>query len=144
MEILSSELPFPAKIETFVSGYIDTLLENPYMPGFILHELNRNPERLRKVLPKLVDHKLHPFIGEVEREIDRGGLAEQDPRQFVVNMLALCIFPFLARPVIQELLGVDPNEFVQLLNRRKMEIPKILLAKSALTMDRSCMEVRND
>ena len=50
MVSLRSDDPLPKKVRLFVSGYIDTLRDNPYMPGFILHELNRNPDRLKNFL----------------------------------------------------------------------------------------------
>jgi TetR/AcrR family transcriptional regulator len=124
---LRSDAPLPSKVEQFVSGYIDTLRVNPYMPGFILHELNRNPDRLKNFLPKMVEQLIGPFLKEIASEIASGRLPYKDERHFVVSMFSLCVFPFVARPMLQSVLGFDDQGFDQFLTERKTEIPKMLL-----------------
>jgi TetR/AcrR family transcriptional regulator len=127
VESLRGDDPLPVKVKKFVSGYIDTLRDNPYMPGFILHELNRNPDRLKKFLPKMVEQMLGPFMAELEHEVMNGNLPKQDPRHFIVNMFSMCVFPFVARPMLQLVLDFNNEEFDQFLIERKLEIPKLLL-----------------
>jgi TetR/AcrR family transcriptional regulator len=124
---LRSDAPLPSKVEQFVSGYIDTLRDNPYMPGFILHELNRNPDRLKNFLPKMVEQLIGPFMKEIASEIASGRLPYKDERHFVVSMFSLCVFPFVARPMLQSVLDFDDQGFDQFLIERKTEIPKMLL-----------------
>ena len=40
LKILNSDLAFEDKIESFVKNYIELGLKNPYMPLFIINELN--------------------------------------------------------------------------------------------------------
>lgn len=127
VQSLHGNEPLPIKVEQFVSVYIDTLRANPYMPGFILHELNRNPDRLKKFLPKLVEQILGPFISDLEAEIAAGRLPSKDAKHFVVNMFSLCVFPFVARPIFQKVLRFDDAGFDAFLIERKQEITKLLL-----------------
>ena len=124
---LRRDVPLPAKVEQFVAGYIDTLRANPYMPGFILHELNRNPERLKNFLPKMVEQMIGPFLKEIALEINNGRLPYKDEKHFVVSMFSLCVFPFVARPMLQSVLGFDDDGFDRFLTERTAEIPKMLL-----------------
>ncbi len=125
---LRGDDPLPLKVRQFVSGYIDTLRDNPYMPGFILHELNRNPERLKNFLPKMMEQMIGPFLREIDTEIGSGRLPFKDARHFIVSMFSLCVFPFVARPMLQSVLGFDDQEFNQFLTERKDEIPKLLMS----------------
>ncbi len=127
MVSLRSDDPLPKKVRLFVSGYIDTLRDNPYMPGFILHELNRNPDRLKNFLPKMMEQLIGPFLKEIEAEISSGRLPHKDARHFIVNMFSLCVFPFVARPMLQSVLGFDDQGFNQFLTERKTEIPELLM-----------------
>src|SRR5687768_478784 len=45
--ILGSATPLADKIRAVVETETDFLLENPYLPGFVLSELHTRPERLR-------------------------------------------------------------------------------------------------
>lgn len=100
MKIFMSEIPFEEKIRAFVNTYITTLLHYPQIPQFILHELHRNPQRIVELIQST---GIKPeFVFEViQQEMEKGNIRRMDPRQFMVNMLALCIFPFAARPLIQ-------------------------------------------
>ena len=44
--IFQSDAPLFEKIENFVSEYIDEMQENPYLPWFVINEMNRDPEKL--------------------------------------------------------------------------------------------------
>src|SRR4029077_761858 len=37
-ELVESDFPLGKKIKSFVDGYTDVLLENPFLPAFIIHE----------------------------------------------------------------------------------------------------------
>ena len=41
------------------------------------------------------------------------------PRQFVVNLVSLCIFPFAARPMLAMMLGLDDEAFPSFIDERR-------------------------
>src|SRR5512140_406633 len=43
-EILNSGVSVFIKIERIIAEYMDMLLKNEFIPSFILHEINRNPD----------------------------------------------------------------------------------------------------
>ncbi|PYR76801.1 MAG: hypothetical protein DMF87_17350 [Acidobacteria bacterium] len=49
------------------------------------------------------------------------------PEQFVIDLLALCVFPFAARPMVMALLGFDQSGFQQFISRRRKELPPFFL-----------------
>jgi hypothetical protein len=49
------------------------------------------------------------------------------PEQFVVNLLALCVFPFAARPMVMLLLDLDEQGFQQFIERRRTELVSFFL-----------------
>jgi hypothetical protein len=49
------------------------------------------------------------------------------PQSFMVNLMALCIFPFAARPMLMAMLGLDAGGFAQLIARRRDELPAFFL-----------------
>lgn len=127
LEVIASDNPFDKKIELFVDQYIRTIQENPLMPVFILHELTRNPEVL---LAALKGSGINPalFIREVEKEIKAGNLAPVNPRELMINLLALCIFPFAGKPLLT---GVffdgDKEHFEKFIEERKRTLPQFIM-----------------
>lgn len=127
MKIFASEAEFPEKIRGFVNAYVGALLEYPQIPLFILHELHRNPGR---VIELIKSTGLNPdlFIGMVQKEIKAGNIRDIDPYQLLVNLLALCIFPFAARPMIQGFIFKnDAKAYQEFLEIRKKEVAEFII-----------------
>jgi len=125
--LLNSDIPLFDKIELFAQNYIDIFIENPFVPGFVLHEINRNPQRIVDLIANIgIDPGL--FINQVNREIENRTIEPTDPYQLVVNMLAMCIFPFAATPIIRNIIFNNDNEtFKQFLISRRTEVPAFII-----------------
>lgn len=126
-EIFQADLPLIKKIEAFVESYLDILHNNPYMPAFVISELNLHPEDF---VNNLLKRKNRPeparLLVQLQLEAQAGRIRAVNPFHFFLNMLSLCVFPFLARPMITGLLGLDDETYRQLLKQRKDEIVALL------------------
>lgn len=133
MRVLGTDAPLETKVEQFVHLYIDNVRQNPFLPGYLLAELHHHPERresLREALaqPKQMAAALVQRLGAQLRERAAAGTIRPiDPEQFVVNMLALCVLPFVARPLLEEALGMDEGDFDRFLDVRRRELPGFIL-----------------
>jgi AcrR family transcriptional regulator len=109
-------------LRRFIAGYIDVIIENPHIPGFILHELNRNQDRLSHIFsPKM--SQLQLFVARLEQEMQQGNLKTMNANHLFVNILGLCVFPFVARPILQLLLmNDDATSWQQFVAGRKEEV----------------------
>ena len=126
-QIIISEKPFPEKIAIFVNEYITTLMEIPEIPIFILHELKRNPERIVELVSR---SGIDPakIMSMIEDEIRKGTIRQTDPYQLLVNMLAMCIFPFAARPIIEGFIfRNDTKQFEAFMEQRKTDVTEFIL-----------------
>jgi TetR/AcrR family transcriptional regulator len=126
--IFESDLPLFEKIEEFVNEYIDEMLANPYLPWFILNELNRDADQF---LSKIWDIKHRPnpakLILQVEREIKKGTIKKINPVHLLLNLLSMTIFPFIARPMIVRNFQMGNPQFDLLIEQRRKEIPKFII-----------------
>jgi TetR/AcrR family transcriptional regulator len=127
LKIFASEAEFTDKIRGFVDTYISALQHYPQIPLFILHELHRNPGRIIELIhstgmnPEVV-------INIIRQEIKKGKIIDIDPSQLMVNMLAMCIFPFAARPMIQGFIFKnDEKVFDAFLEKRKTEVADFII-----------------
>ncbi len=126
-EIMSSDKSLLKKIELFVETYITMLSEHPHLPIFILHEINRRPEQLVNTIKNFgIQPEL--LIESIQKEIKKGAIRKIDPRQLIVNMIGLCIFPFAARPIIQRIIFEnDDIQFDKFLKARKKEVTDFII-----------------
>jgi AcrR family transcriptional regulator len=127
MEMMKSDLPLFTKIEIFTGNYIDAFTENPFVPGFIMHELSRDPSKIVNMV-KNAGINPQPFFDQVKREADAGNIIAVDPYHLIVNMLSMCIFPFVATPVLMNVLFKNNAEsYSQFISQRKKEVPEFII-----------------
>lgn len=125
--ILDSDIPFDEKIRKFAEAYIGILRENPFLPAFILHEINHNIEKLEKMFLANFKQKPIQFLSHISAEAAKNGFGEVDSRHFLVNLLSLCLFPFAAKPLLKANLGFNDVEFDRFIEERKKIVPELLL-----------------
>ena len=122
-EVFAADMPLFEKIEAFVSRYMDILIANPALPSFVINELNQkggafvNDLMNRKSKPNPL-----PLIGQIQMEVQAGRIREVNPFHLVLNMISLCVFPFIARPLFQGIARVDDQAYLKIMDNRKQEI----------------------
>lgn len=123
--MLQSDISFEEYVPRLINTIIDTMLENPQIPIFVLQELSSNPDRMPQIIREMgIDP--HLAIRKMKTEITMDSTVV-DPRQLIINLLALCIFPFAARPVITEILYEGDHEsFIEAMKERKTLLPGLL------------------
>jgi AcrR family transcriptional regulator len=129
-EAFVAEQPIEEKVETIVERYVELIRENPYLPFYIVGELNQNPEEMKDRIRSM---GLAPFEDldrleeQLQEEAEAGELRPISAEEFIVNLLSLCIFPFIARPLIEGMFGMDGDAFEQFIDDRKEALPEFFM-----------------
>ena len=120
----NQETSLEKKIELLVSNYIDLLAEEPDIPLFILSELRNNPQELvSKMKIKEVMMKSY-LMKQLQQAMQEGRIAPVHPLHFIMNIMGLTVFPFIARPILSNLGDLSDGDFNQLMAQRKALIPQ--------------------
>lgn len=118
--ILLMEIPLDEKIDLIVDSYMNMLSRNASLPRFVITELNKDPD---KFIARHVDGKLKNafsiFMDSVQQEINAGKIRQIDPRQLFMNLISMIMFPFIGRPMIQVVMGIDNKEFQKMMQERR-------------------------
>jgi AcrR family transcriptional regulator len=123
--ILNSKLELKVKINTFVETYIDHISKNPNLPLFVLNELGQNPNFINDLLGST---NLHPdeFIHQIQHAISNNEITETDPFQIIIDMVGLCVFPFIGKPMIKLISKKSEKEYLQFVQDRKKHVQNLL------------------
>jgi len=127
VSMLHSDISFEDYVPKMIHTVIDAMIENPHIPIFVLQELSSNPERMPLIIKEM---GIDPGIAFKKMEADRAGRSglHPDPRQVIINLLSLCIFPFAARPVVTEILfNGDNDAFIAAMKQRRETLPVMFL-----------------
>lgn len=127
IDLMQSDISLFEKIRLFVENYIDVITENPLLPSFVMHELSRNPDR---VVDMMKSSGINPlvFVAQIQTEIEKGTIIPIHPLHLIVNMLAMCVFPFMAKPILAEVIfSGESQEFEYFIKERKTEVSDFII-----------------
>ena len=129
--ILSMEIPLDEKIDLIVDSYMNMLSRNASLPRFVINELNKDPDKfIEKHLNGNMKDIFSSFENTVQKDVKAGRIRPIDSRQLFMNLISMIIFPYVGRPMIQVVVGLDNKEF-QVLMQERRELIKIFI-KAAL------------
>ena len=124
--VLMSPLTLFEKIEKVSFNYIEMLKQNPDLAIFVFHEISRNPERLVGNFKNVgADFKI--IQTQITKEVEAGIIVPIKAEHLIANLISLCVFPFIARPVLMGMAGMDQTEYDRFLEERKQIIPHTLI-----------------
>jgi len=123
--IVGSEISFDEKIRYIFNDYIGFMQKNPYIPSFILNEIHHNPARLTELINSLPNPPSGIF-DQVKNSLAEEGMTDIDHRQFVINIIALSVFPFIAKPLIKNIFNFSEEDFTGFIENRKKELPDFI------------------
>jgi len=131
LAILNSEaLSIEKKFENFIEYYFTTIRNNPFIPGFVINELNKNPDQ---IIDFFEDSGIDILkVSSIVKNIvaKETGLSISQARHLVVNVIGLSLFPFLARPIIESaIFESQHDDFEVFLDERKAVIMEIVRNK---------------
>lgn len=115
------------KINSFCNNYVSFIIKHPYLPNFIIQELNRNPDFITNLIDKKHFPSLTKFKLQVLENIEKGAIKPIDPNQLFINLISLNILPFLAAPLLKNFLTLNDQDYQKLLENRKKEVADFII-----------------
>lgn len=112
-------------LRSFINNYIGRISKAPHIIRFISWEIGRTPELISKTINEIFREQGHgtfPFHEKIKDAIKDDVIRPVNPIHLVLNLMSMCLYPFLARPIIS---GIFPEiDFTSdtFLSERKKEI----------------------
>jgi AcrR family transcriptional regulator len=101
-ELISKESSLEEILRVFIQLYINMLKKHPYIPMFVLREISRNTNLVSTFAGVIrLQPLINSFSEKYKQEVAKGNFREIEPRHLIINILAMCIFPVAARPIVE-------------------------------------------
>jgi TetR/AcrR family transcriptional regulator len=134
-EVLTSELKLEEKVRRVVAIELDLLSRNPYLPAYIIGEINSDPKRALQLVESasrlqsrgILTRMLKVLRRQIQARVKSGSMREISAEQFIANLLSLCIFPFATKPLMQTVLQLSDKGFKRFIAERKADLPVFFL-----------------
>ncbi len=125
--ILNDDSSIEDKIKNFSFNYISFIIKHPYLPNFIIQELNRNPEFMLTIQSISGFPNIEKFKNQVKSEVEMGLIIPIEAEQLFINIMALNIFPFVAKPLVKALINKNDEDMNAILEARKTEVANFII-----------------
>lgn len=114
------------KINVIVARYMDSILENPNLPLFVLSEIQANPQQLINkagVSEGLIMDSY--FYKQLQEHIDAKGLKYLTPLHIFINIVSMTVFPIVGKPLLIKLHSpMTDEDYFAFLNERRLLVPQ--------------------
>ncbi len=125
--ILNSDQSICEKIRNFSMNYTSFMIKHPYLPNFILQELNRNPAFVKELISTKTFPSMKNFQKQIREAVANKKIRKIEAEQLFINILSLNIFPFVAAPLLKGFINANDKEYKTVLENRKVEVAEFII-----------------
>ena len=126
-KVLDDDSDLFEKIRKFTENYVSFVIKHPYLPNFVVQELNKNPEFVQKLRSEKNFPSIEKFKLQVSDAINHGIIKPIEAEQLFINIISLNIFPFIGEPLLMALVNVDKESYNKILENRKTEVAEFII-----------------
>ncbi len=126
-KVLNDDSDLFEKIRKFTENYVSFVIKHPYLPNFVIQELNKNPEFVQKLRSEKNFPSIEKFKLQVSDAINQGIIKPIEAEQLFINIISLNIFPFIGEPLLMALVNLDKESYNKILENRKTEVAEFII-----------------
>ena len=119
-ELFDENTSFIEVLSGFIENYITLLIANPFLPLFVITTINKpDREDFLEKLPIFLKRRLVEFY---QRDLTLGKVREHHPAQLIISVFGMCVFPFMAKPMLKKMSNMNDEQFQQFMKQRIPEV----------------------
>lgn len=126
LNVLNSDMPLKDKIEEFVDKYLKLIKSKPFIPLFIINQLNQEPNFIAKILSEKLVFDFSKFEKQLNDEYEAGNIIKISAQHLIADIFALCAFSTLAKPMLKMIFKMDDKDYKVFFDERKEHIVKLV------------------
>lgn len=126
-DIIDSDRPAIQKLTAIAERYISAFSKSPYLPLFVMNEVNQNPKMITEFFKEsAIQPALQRFFAQIQQEMDEGRFRKTSPPHLLINIISLCIFPFVANPILKTVFALDQWQLQLFMEERRKHVPEFI------------------
>lgn len=132
LSVGNDEKRFQDKIKRKIEAHFDILRDNPRLPFLLFNEISTNTKRLENIRKNLGDIPT-TLLSNLDAELDeldkKGEIQKIAAVDLMMSVISLNAIMFIADPIVRIMTNSNDKEFTQLLDRRREENVRTILAR---------------
>jgi AcrR family transcriptional regulator len=118
-------------LEKFPEIYIRFIARHPDLVRIMAFDLIHNPDNVTAAMAEIIHDKMtfepHPLLRLIPEWHRQGLVSEADPLHFMMNIIALSIFSFIGKPMVEAISGITVKDDDDFFRKRIASVVNVLL-----------------
>lgn len=112
LEARDGDTGHPLTVGEFMAGYVRMFRANPWLPQLVFREMQEGGDEFqRHFVERFASRARQLIVSALDRARREGRLRDGvDTDLALVSVMSLCVFPFLARPMLEKVLDEAVDE----------------------------------
>lgn len=106
-------------LEKLPEVYIDFFSKNQNFIKMVTFDFVQQTDVIKSTFEQTIGEGFHQgprlVLKKIEKWYEKGKISESDPLQFMINIVSLCLFAFIARPILEAIFNqkIGDEQFIQ-------------------------------
>lgn len=126
-DIMDGNMPIFEKIRHFTNNYVAFINDYKFLPLGLIRKLNSKTDFAREFIVNLRMPDPTLFYAQIENEIEKGNIRKINPKELMINIFALSVFPHVASPLMKDFINAGNDEFENIKNKGKTNVADFII-----------------
>lgn len=126
-DIMDGDMPVREKIRHFINNYVNFINDYHFLPLGLIRKLNSKTDFAKEFIVNLRMPDPSHFYSQIEMEIDKGRIRKINPKQLMINIFALSVFPHVASPLMKDFINAGNDEFEMIKEEGKTQVADFII-----------------
>jgi len=114
------DLPFRQLVGAVLDFFLKKSIEHPFLELFLVAEMNSNPGMTHPFFQAEEQASRKARLREfISQEVAAETMKPIEVEHFMVNLMSLCSFPFMAKPIVKNAIGLSEEGYEKFMAERK-------------------------
>lgn len=126
-DIMDGNMPIFEKIRHFTNNYVAFINDYKFLPLGLIRKLNSKTDFAKEFIVNLRMPDPTIFYAQIEKEIEKGNIREINPKELMINIFALSVFPHVASPLMKDFINAGNDEFESIKNKGNTNVADFII-----------------
>jgi len=126
-DIMDGDMSVIEKIRHFTNNYVSFINDYKFLPLGLIRKLNSKTDFAKEFIVNLKMPDPMGFYAQIEREIEKGRIKKINPKQLMINIFALSVFPHVASPLMKDFINAGNDEFEMIKKKGTSQVADFII-----------------
>jgi TetR/AcrR family transcriptional regulator len=126
-DIMDGEMPVIEKIRHFINNYVSFINNHQFLPLGLIRKLNSKTDFAKEFIINLRMPDPTKFYAQIENEIELGLIRDINPKQLMINIFALSVYPHVASPLMKDFINAGNDEFEMIKKKGTSQVADFII-----------------